>query len=304
MTTFTKQLISASANLASKPKICVEEFLDKYKNGEFRADALSQILPECEASIASFIRSPEQIKQFRPKNHDSFEERVTARQYLLYLFNLVIGEKDKSNDAQQLRQVLDVAEEALLRHLINSPKPSLVSAEQYQLRLTGAKSDRFFGKTLVRGKKHCLFRIDQFEQELKAANVPQLMHMPTSDKEICERFHQLPPVVKDLFFSRSYPDGNDCQDSPFSLIKDLLQFTDEETWHKLQLLSKKTSKKEFVQFLNQFVLDFVQYEKANYQLKLGESEQAAKGKIRKPSQKEQAIAQFCKPRKWIGKSYL
>lgn len=269
-------------------------------------DALRDIISDSAKEIKRLL-SLESCRAFKDnkERHLDADERVNAREYLAYRFSLrdlKSLSKECSLDAIVLLQHFAFAEVALLHHLVENTNHKENSHPSFKLRLTGAVSAWFnacYGQCSYT-KSECAFRVAEFDAELVAAGVFLPVETLEDKESVYERYKELPPAVRTLFFAKN---PNENVSLPCSLIKDLLVFFDEDVWKVLCEQANQESKSAFNKHLTAYVDSFIAQEKSQFKLKLGSVaiKKDAEGRILKASNKAQAIAQFCKPRKWIAK---
>lgn len=295
----------------------LEECWEKARLGSF-TNELPEKLSKAHLEIQKLLdKAPDRAMQLRVNALSRECDRVvTAREFLSLIFRLNLDELDHRCDEipQQIKRVLDEAEEALLRHVVrsvNSNAAVISHGGAYRLRMSGIISSRSKPDgTFPMLKAEARFLAENFEAEFAAAGVPSFYYeIPGEDNEysINELFNALPRSVKELFFSTNYR-GKLRNDLPLYLLRDIFLFVDDERWEKLKSLSASDNKKQYLLEINKLIQEFLMLEREWNGVSLGAARRSRK---RQPvdangrvtfNPREQALVELWKPYKWILKS--
>lgn len=290
----------------------IEEYWDRTRGHPF-VNNLPETLVQTRDEIESILQAaPNHGLEFRlndfPDNGEY--EIVTARHFLILLYGLrpieLVG-RDGEKVPGLLNAALDKAEEALLKHIardVNRRASFSNNGGAFRLRMSNIISTRpdSSGTVPIR-KKNALFTIGNFLTELTAAKVPKFYcRCPnTSEKEvILNMYNHLPNSIKETFFSFNCIGQNNNQ-LPLYLARDLFLFADNEQWEGLKKACTSDNKKEGMKVLTKFLQDFLEYERKNNLFKLGASAKNVSDSSYL-SPKALAYLEMCKPPAWIGRT--
>lgn len=226
------------------------------------------------------------------------DRRINASDYVAYrlsLTNLDEVIRNPTQDSLKLLQLFGTVVAAVQKQIRIDASDTEI---QGILDKTSFKSVDFNGGASIAA--NCQFTVKAFDAELDACGIKLPNTLLEGKDEVYQRFLSLPPAVKSMFFAT---DESRDDEEPFAMIRDILEFADEKTLGILRNQAHLDSKATFNETLNMFVNDFIQSEILKFKLKLGvvATKFDSNGKVVKASNKAQAIAQFCKPRKWIAK---
>lgn len=291
----------------------VENVWTRAKFGAF-VNRLPTTLAQDYSDLQAYLSTlPENGLEFRRVSFEPIDtdRLVTAHDYIILLFNLRPNEIRGREGEVAVDKILAIVEEAeahLLRHVIRCTNPNaslLESAGAYKLVMSQIFSTHTnrAGK-LPNFKSKALFTIQDFNTELEAAGVPDFYCCPPNDNEkerIYYLYKQLPPAVKDMFFSPHFQ-GRVRKDIPLYIIRDFILFADEERWNKLNRACEK-NKQEGIAEISEFLSDFLEFQRTRNNVSLGGTKKVHNKDPFKLNLREQAYLEICKPYKWLGKMW-
>lgn len=286
----------------------IEMIWDTQRRGSFRNTLPETLLNVHERLTQILSGSAKQRESLTLQSALNISEDayLKPRAFLTYLYRLhPYALEDDSPESQEINNLLDLAEEDLLRHILRdvNPNPTFLTGGAYRLRL----ANRISTKTNKSGKipmskKNALFRVKDYETELVASNVPPFYYgVPRNDEEtrILEIYASLPNSVKELFFANSYR-GELNRSLPLYLPREIILFADNERWEALKKASESKSKTAVHAELAKFLLDFLNFEHRVNSFGLGMP--TSSRSTDKLTTREQALMNWCKPHKWITKT--
>ena len=308
MSTTTPKSKFLFAFYSIKPAIAA--FLEYHRQGQFvnqLPEVLQRVDQEIQKTLSTARNEGKEFRMNRFKLEDA-DTPLTPREFLIRLFGLRVEEltgRDGEVIPEALNDLIDDAEEAFLRHVLNDVNRNassiLDNGGAWKLRMSGILSTRTDknGNFPLR-KKRALFTIANYETELEAAKVPRFYcyRLESTDVEKLQQLYsELPDCVKDLFFSVSWR-GQLRNDLPFYLTRDLLLFANNERWKALKDACEQGNRATANEACSDFLRDFLTYQRQENGFSLGAARKEKN--VDKFSQRELSLLEFCRPANYIG----